>query len=166
MWEISFVPLEWCSENKNEYISQTVTAVSCCTIFGCTSNMEILGKLFVLVNEISRGKKKRGGCFFILLCVFFHLRSKFGGPSSALVSTVGNFVCWLVCSHYYSNANEFVASPSCSKSLKCRQNVLPGQGMLCCACRVPQGDVGVPPSQRSCTAGPEGNALLWVKERR
>lgn len=111
-------------------------------------------------------KEKGGGCFFILLCVFFHLRSKFGGPSSALVSTVGNFVCWLVCSHYYSNANEFVASPSCSKSLKCRQNVLPSQGMLCCACRVPQGDVGVPPSQRSCTAGPEGNALLWVKERR
>lgn len=81
---------------KQKWIHLTgcVTAVSYRTGFGCTSNMEILWNLFVLVNEIS-GKKKRGGVFYILLYVFFHLRTKFGGPFSALVTRIGNFVCLL-----------------------------------------------------------------------
>lgn len=158
---------------KQKWIHLTgcVTAVSYCTIFGCTSNMEILWKLFVLVNEISAKKKKRG-VFYILLYIFLHLRTNFGGPFSALVTRIENFVC-LVCSHYYSNVNDSVASTSFSKSLKSRQNALHGQVMLCCAALLSKGRfvgfpfpswaVQLPPG--ALGAGLEGNYFMWMKER-
>ena len=159
---------------KQKWIHLTgcVTAVSCCTIFGCTSNMEILWKLFVLVNEISAKKNERG-VFYILLYVFLHFRTKFGGPFSALVTRLGNFVCLVVCSHYYSGVNDSVASTSFSKSLKSRQNALHGQVMLCCASQWSKGRyVGflfpswaVQLPHGALGAGLEGNYFMWMKER-
>lgn len=73
----------------------------------------------------------RGVFSHILLCVFLYLRANFGGPSSAVVTGTGNFVCLLVWWRSYTNFN--VNSTSFSKSLKATQNVLHGQVRLCCA---------------------------------
>lgn len=117
-------------------------------------------------------KKKKRGVFYILLYIFLHLRTNFGGPFSALVTRIENFIC-LVCSHYYSNVNDSVASTSFSKSLKSRQNALHGQVMLCCAALLSKGRfvgfpfpswaVRLPPG--ALGAGLEGNYFMWMKQR-
>lgn len=160
MWEVSFVPLEWCSENKNEYIHQAVLQLF------HTAPFWLHFKYGNPVDAICSCEcsicKKWERVFYILLYVFLYLRTNFGGPFSSVVTGTGNFVCLLVCWHYYTNVSESVPSTSFSKSLKAAQNALRGQVMLCSASLWSKGRfVGwVSVSQLSCTAPTWGSGTL------
>lgn len=95
-WEISFVPLEWCLGNKWIHLTGYVTAVSYCIIFGCTSVMEILWRLFALLSKISfeKKKKQRWTLLYALCFHVLHSRTKFG---------IGDFVCLRVVSLVHSS---------------------------------------------------------------
>lgn len=79
-----------------------VTAVSYCTILAALQIWKSSG-WFVLVNVISAQNER--GIFYILLYAFLYLRANFGGLFSAVVTGAGNFICLLVCWHYYTNVN-------------------------------------------------------------
>lgn len=133
MWEISFVPLEWCSENKMNTSNRL--RYSCFLLYHFWPYFKYGNSLNVICAcKWNVWKKKKRGVFYILLYVFLHFRTKFGEPFSVLVARIGNLVCLVVCSHYCSNVNDSVASASFSEAENWNQTKCPawaGDALLC-----------------------------------
>lgn len=140
MWEISFVPLEWCSENNNEYIQQAVLQLFPTAPFWLRFKY---GNPWDDICSCECNICKN----YILLYVFLYLRANFVGPFSAVVTGTGNFVCLLVYWHSYTNVSHLFVQVTESHT-KCP--AWPGDAVLG-LCLV-QGEIyGVPVSQLSCT---------------
>lgn len=148
MWEISFVPLEWCSENKNEYIQQAVLQLFPTAPFWLRFKYRN-PRDDICSCECNICKNERG-VFYILLYVFHYLRANFVGPFSAVVTGTGNFVCLLVYWYSYTNVNHlylfFQVTESPTKCPAWLGDAVLGLSLV-------QGEIyGVPVSQLSCTA--------------
>lgn len=131
MWEISFVPLEWCSENKNEYIHQAVLQLFHTAPFWLC--FKYGNPMDVICSCDCNLCTKWEGCFLHLPACFPLFKDKLWWTIECSsnwnrgLRILASLLAWLhqcqwVCCLYLF-----------SKSLKATQNALHGQVMLCWA---------------------------------